>query len=254
MATLFTAEGYLDVYAQFDADLYCGLSGGGILQVGSRMASSIPDANVVRIGDGVMVTSEGRAIIITAGSYDDFDIPVGAAGITAYYVIGYRLYSDQDNVRVAEQFVYTASSATDLPASSGTLREGATEVYVPVYRVRQEGLTITSVTALVDTLYPLSYFKTVIESLSSQNASLTALINNHFVQPGTSAAHKAAGTCRQKGAGRRNVCQSTAGEQIPLGDGSGPERRGSGRGDSIQSRLWRQHRMEPQDRPVRCPE
>ena len=100
MATLFTAEGYLDVYAQFDADLYCGLSGGGILQVGSRMASSIPDANVVRIGDGVMVTSEGRAIIITAGSYDDFDIPVGAAGITAYYVIGYRLYSDQDNVRV----------------------------------------------------------------------------------------------------------------------------------------------------------
>lgn len=185
MATLFTAEGYLDVYAQFDADLYCGLSGGGILQVGSRMASSIPDANVVRIGDGVMVTSEGRAIIITAGSYDDFDIPVGAAGVTAYYVIGYRLYSGQDNIRVAEQFVYTASSATDLPASSGTLREGATEVYVPVYRVRQEGLTITSVTALVDTLYPLSYFKTVLESLSSQNASLTALINNHFVQPGT---------------------------------------------------------------------
>ena len=185
MATLFTAEGYMDVYAQYDADLYCGLSGGGILQVGGRMAYSTPDANVVRIGDGILVTSEGRAIIIPAGSYDDFDIPVGTAGITAYYVIGYRLYSDQDNIRVAEQFVYTASSATDLPASSGTLREGATEVYVPVYRVRQEGLTITSVTALMDTLYPLSYFKTMIGNLSAQNATLTALINSHFVQPGT---------------------------------------------------------------------
>ena len=184
MATLFTAEGYLDVYAQFDADLYCGLSGGGILQVGSHMAYSIPDANVVRIGDGILLSSEGRAIIIPAGSYDDFEIPVGAAGVTAYYVIGYRLYSDQDNVRVAEQFVYTASSATDLPASSGSLRDGATEVYVSVYRVRQDGLTITSVTALMDTLYPLSYFKTVIGNLTAQNASLTALINSHFIQSG----------------------------------------------------------------------
>ena len=184
MATLFTAEGYLDVYAQFDADLYCGLSGGGILQVGSHMAYSIPDANVVRIGDGILLSSEGRAIIIPAGSYDDFEIPVGAAGVTAYYVIGYRLYSDQDNVRVAEQFVYTASSATDLPASSGTLREGATEVYVSVYRVRQDGLTITSVTALMDTLYPLSYFKTLIGNLSAQNTSLTNYINAQHMHPG----------------------------------------------------------------------
>lgn len=184
MATLVTAEGYEDVYAQFDADLYCGLSGGGRLETGGNMAYSIPDANVVRIADGMLITEEGRTIIIPVGSYDDFQIPVGATGVTSYYILGYRLYTNGSNVRVAEQFVYTASSATDVPQNSGTLRDGAVQYYVSVYRVKQVGLTIDAVTPLIGILHPLTYFEDILDDIASLRTSLTSTLNAHFNQKG----------------------------------------------------------------------
>lgn len=184
MATLVTAEGYEDVYAQYDADLYCGLSGGGRLETGGKMAYSIPDANVVRIADGMLITEEGRTIIIPVGSYDDFQIPVGATGVTSYYILGYRLYTNGSNVRVAEQFVYTASSATDVPQNSGTLRDGAVQYYVSVYRVKQVGLTIDTVTPLIGILHPLAYIDTLESALNTQNTTLTNYINARFHRAG----------------------------------------------------------------------
>lgn len=184
MATLVTAEGYEDVYAQYDADLYYGLSGGGRLETGGKMAYSIPDANVVRIADGMLITEEGRTIIIPVGSYDDFQIPVGATGVTSYYILGYRLYTNGSNVRVAEQFVYTASSATDVPQNSGTLRDGAIQYYVSVYRVKQVGLTIDTVTPLIGILHPLAYISTLETALNTAANTAKNYTDAQHLHPG----------------------------------------------------------------------
>ena len=148
MAVLINGNGYSPVTAQQDADLYAGIIGNAatILGVGEKMAATIIDANTVRVADGECV-SQGRRIHIDAGEYDDFTIPTGVANTTRYYIIGYRLYSDSNGNELAEKFVRQVASATTV-IQEASLRDGATESYVSLYRVTQSGFTIASVTPI----------------------------------------------------------------------------------------------------------
>ena len=139
MANLINGNGYTGITAQVDADLLTGLSGGvtGILPVGSKMAGSIVN-NTPRVADGVILTKEGRRIQIDYGSHDDFSIPAGTAGITQYYLIGYKLTVDGSDNQICETFVQ--STTADGTIAESTLKEGASEVYISLYRVTQAGL------------------------------------------------------------------------------------------------------------------
>lgn len=164
MAVLINGNGYSPVTAQQDADLYAGIVGNAttILGVGEKMAATIIDAYTVRVADGECV-SQGRRIHIDAGEYDDFTIPTGVANTTRYYIIGYRLYSDAGGNELAEKFVRQVASATTV-IQEASLRDGASESYVSLYRVIQDGFTITSVlpisktsgqNGIVDLIYPV---------------------------------------------------------------------------------------------------
>ena len=148
MAVLINGNGYSPVTAQQDADLYAGIIGNAttILGVGEKMAATIIDATTVRVADGECV-SQGRRIHIDAGEYDDFTIPTGVANTTRYYIIGYRLYSDSNGNELAEKFVRQVASATTV-IQEASLRDGAAESYVSLYRVQQDGFTITSVSQI----------------------------------------------------------------------------------------------------------
>ena len=148
MAVLINGNGYSPVTAQQDADLYAGIVGNAttILGVGEKMAATIIDASTVRVADGECV-SQGRRIHIDAGEYDDFTIPTGVANTTRYYIIGYRLYSDSNGNELAEKFVRQVASATTV-IQEASLRDGAAEAYVSLYRVVQDGFTITSVSQI----------------------------------------------------------------------------------------------------------
>ena len=178
MAVLVNGSGFNDVSGQIDADFFRGLTGGDgvFLQVGSNMAYSIPSANTVRILDGEFITNEGRRIHIDAGSYDDFAIPSGSQGVTTYYFIGYRFYigtDEEEGYELCEQYVYTGSGASDDP-TAGKLRDGAQEVIVALYRVKQVGITISEVKALRKTVKPLAYIDTLESTLTSYiNGQLT---------------------------------------------------------------------------------
>lgn len=162
MAVLINANISEPVSAQDDADLFASLIGpaGGILQVGQKMAASIQSSNVVRIADGEFITKEGRRIRIRPGTYDDFTIPNGVQGRTTYYVIGYRLYVDIDSVEKIEQFIQSYTSSSAVPTEN-TLRSGASEVLVSLYRVTQVSMDITAVSALKSAAGRLSEIKTV---------------------------------------------------------------------------------------------
>lgn len=189
MAVLINGNGYSPVTAQQDADLYAGIIGNAttILGVGEKMAATIIDANTIRVADGEMV-SQGRRIHIDAGEYDDFTIPTGAANTTRYYIIGYRLYSDSNGNELAEKFVRQVASATTV-IQEASLRDGAAESYVSLYRVQQDGFTISNVSAIartngvlgiIDMIYPVGAIY-----MSVNSANPRAFLGGTWVAWGT---------------------------------------------------------------------
>lgn len=150
MATLINGNLNSPVYAAQDADLIAAICGNKtvITPVGNQFAHELEDANTIKVDDGVIITKEGRRIQLDAGDIDEFLIPTGTQGQTNYYLCGYHLYTDEQSAELCETFVEPAASASET-ITEDTFRSGSTEVYVTLFRVTQEGLTITAITDLI---------------------------------------------------------------------------------------------------------
>lgn len=153
MAILINGNGNEAIYAQQDADWYAALMGGVtmITAVGEQFAYELLDANTIGIKDGVIITKEGRRIQVDTNVIDTFDIPTGAQGTTNYYIIGYHLVTDEQSVQSAETFVQLMENGTDT-IPEGSFKEGDDDVYVSLYRVEQNDLTIGTITLLLPTV------------------------------------------------------------------------------------------------------
>ena len=153
MATLINGNGNLAIYAQQDADWYAALMGGQtvITAVGNQFAYELLDANTIGVKDGVIITSEGRRIQLDANAIDSFDIPTGAQGSTNYYIIGYHLVTGNQSEQTCETFVQLMENGTDT-IPEGSFRDGDDEVFVSLYRVEQDDLTIGTITLLLPQL------------------------------------------------------------------------------------------------------
>ena len=175
MAVLINGDGYSPVTAQQDADFFAGIFGQDlcVLDVGSNMAASIQSATCVRIADGEAIV-QGRRIHNDVGTYDDFDIPVGAQGTTKHYIIGYELYRDVDTKEKCRTFVQEVASAT-ATISQSVIRDGATSAKISMYRVLKEGVNIESVT-------PMFVTRTALAN-SWPIGSIYQTVNN--INPGT---------------------------------------------------------------------
>ena len=162
-AKLINGNGFRGVSAQIDADFYEGLFGNdtSVLAVGRRMEAEIVD-NSPRIYDGVILTKEGRRIQIDYGTYEDFTIPEGIAGVTSYYIIGFRLVTGADDSQTCQPFVRAVNSPT-ATIEEVMLKDGNAEVYVSVYRVTQVGQTNTlgdrllpeAINSMMNIVYPV---------------------------------------------------------------------------------------------------
>lgn len=144
MAVLVNGIGYGPVLAPQDAMLDAGLVGGNnrILPCAQKMALTIVDSNTIRAGSGVLITSEGKRIQNMVGSYDDFSIPAGTVGTTAYYIIGYHLYVNAQSKEQIETFVRAANSP-QATIPQGALINGDSDVYVSRAMVQQDGTELT---------------------------------------------------------------------------------------------------------------
>jgi len=173
MATLINGDGNAAVYAAQDADWFAGVEGNvtKILNIGLKMAYEIEDANTIAVKNGVIVTQEGRRIQIDAGSIDEFTIPTGSQGVTKYYIIGYHLYTDSSSNQLCETFVQLMANNTDT-IPEDTFRGGSDEVYVSLYRVTQDGITLSTVQSL---LPEAATIKDIEDDIAGINASLTEL-------------------------------------------------------------------------------
>lgn len=173
MAKLINGNGNRAIYAAQDADLIASLAGNVtcIANVGNKYAATIEDANTIGLADGVIITKEGRRIQLDAGDVDLFAIPTGSSGVTNYYIIGYKLVQQADSSQVAETFVQKMNSSSET-ITEDTIRGGATEVYVSLYRVTQVGFTISSVVGLLPELLDSAAVKDDIEQISSDLLSM----------------------------------------------------------------------------------
>lgn len=193
MATLINGNGNPAIYAQQDADLYNGIMGPRtrILNVGSKMAATIEDANTIAIADGVIITKEGRRVQVDVGNVDEFIIPTGQAGTTRYYIIGYHLYTDGSANQLCETFVQLMASGSET-ITEDEFREGATEVYVSLYRIEQTGLTLNDPEALLTVGDSVSQIEDDIDDIEGDiaqiNSDLTdkADIESTFIEVATS--------------------------------------------------------------------
>lgn len=178
MATLINGNGNPAVYANQDADLIASICGDTtcIAAVGSEFAATQEDANTIGLADGVIVTKEGRRIQLDAGYTDLFTIPTGTAGTTSYYIIGYKLSTDSDSKQICETFVQKMNSATDV-IQEDTFRGGATDVYVSVYRVTQDGLNIDTIEALLPKLSNVNELKSALGNIGDEDYELGTPVN-----------------------------------------------------------------------------
>lgn len=179
-AVLINGNGFKDVTAQRDADFYEGIFGvgTGILNVGQKMSASIVNNNV-RINDGVILTREGRRIQIDYGTHQNITIPAGTAGRTAYYIVGFKLTNNADDTQTCEPFARSVASAT-ATIKEGAFRDGASEVYVSVYRVTQSGTTNVLGARLLE--YVDHVYKRIYTSLSDAGMAEPNGANGYYAR------------------------------------------------------------------------
>ena len=180
MATLINGDGNAAVYAAQDSDWFAGVEGNTtkILKVGAKMEYEIEDANTIAIKNGVLVTKEGRRVQIDAGAIDEFIIPTGTQGVTRYFIIGYHLYTDASSNQLCETFVQLMANGTDT-IPEDTFRGGSTDVYVSLYRVKQDGITLDTIQSLLPEGVDLDGIGDEIDEIQSDidqiNSDLTEL-------------------------------------------------------------------------------
>ena len=188
MAILINGNGNPAIYAAQDADLIASLAGNttGIAKVGNECAYSAQDANTISVADGVIVTKEGRRIQLDAGENDTFIIPAGTVGVTNYYIIGYQLHENASGQQVADTFVQLMANATET-IQEDTFRGGASDVYVSLYRVEQDGVNLGTITLLLPKLTNISQIDSDITQINSALSSKQEqYVNVQFTIPASS--------------------------------------------------------------------
>ena len=147
------------ITAQQDRDVNIGIFGASakILKgVGSELAATVVSANEVEIADGTLV-AEGCTAEIQYGTTESMTIENGEQGMKRIDLIVARYTRDSGTaVESMELAVIKGTSAATNPAvpsyNTGTIADGDSPVDFPIYKVNLDGISITSVDALVDTV------------------------------------------------------------------------------------------------------
>ena len=145
------------ITAQQDRDVNIGIFGASakILKgVGSEMAATVVSANEVEIADGTLV-AEGCTAEIQYGTTESMAIENGEQGKKRIDLIVARYTRDSGTaVENMELAVIKGTSAASNPAvpsyNTGTIADGDSPVDFPIYKVNLDGISITSVNAMVD--------------------------------------------------------------------------------------------------------
>lgn len=155
-----------------------------ILDVGSKMAVTVISANEVEIADGQLVC-EGCTAEIAHGTTESMPIENGRQGMKRIDLIVARYARNSGTaVESMELMVIKGTSAASNPAvpeyNTGSIADGDTPVDFPIYQVNIDGISITSVDALVDTVSVPSMIESAVGELKRTKALSVAYSWNRY--------------------------------------------------------------------------
>jgi len=143
-----------------------------ILDVGSKMEVTVISANEIEIADGQLIC-EGCTAEIAHGTTESLTIDNGAQGKQRIDLIVARYTKDSGTgVEDMQLAVVKGTPAASNPAvptyNTGTIADGDSPVDFPIYQVNIDGISITSVEPLVDTV-------SVADAISTMHGQIEAL-------------------------------------------------------------------------------
>ena len=144
------------VSSQQERDVNIGIFGSGtyIVNLGSNMAATVISANEVQIADGLVI-AEGCSAEIAKGMSESVTIENGTQGMQRIDLIVVR-YTKNSSTAVEDMqlAVITGTPATASPSvpayTTGSIANGDTLVEFPLYKVNIDGISIESVTRMVN--------------------------------------------------------------------------------------------------------
>ena len=145
-----------------------------ILNVGSKLAATVVSANEIAIADG-MIVAQGCTAEVERGTTESITVDNGEQGMSRRDLIVLRYTRDAStNVEDMQLGIIKGTPAASNPSvpsyTSGSIADGDTLVEFPIYMVNLNGITIQSVTRMVDYV--------TIPTKSYVDAAKTALQNS----------------------------------------------------------------------------
>ena len=137
--------------------------------VGSELAATIVSANAITIADG-MVVCQGCTAEITRGTSESITIENGEQGMlrTDLIVVRYSKISGTgvEDMQLAVIKGTPAASNPQMPAhTSGTIANGDVLAEFPLYAVNIDGISIDSVTLLMDKTSVVNWINTILDKI-----------------------------------------------------------------------------------------
>lgn len=158
--------------AEDDAAIFQSMFGeDGVLEIGQRMKATVISNNKVRVADGVVCIG-GHIARTVYGDYTDLTIENGESGKNRNdLIIGTFSTTGAggiDTMQLTVKKGAAGTAATDPALTQGNLYTGSKLREVPLWRVKIEGLSITKVEQLFETVPSIPTLKKELESLNGK--------------------------------------------------------------------------------------
>ena len=150
------------ITSQQDRQKHQGIFGEGayILNTGNRLEPEVQSSNKIHIKDGALMF-QGALFTVKVGTYDEVTINNGNQGMKRKDLIVARYtYDSSDNIEAGEWAVIQGTPAADNPvvpeAESGDIQMGDSVVECPVFVVNLDGINVTGVDIIPETMADMS--------------------------------------------------------------------------------------------------
>lgn len=145
-------KGVAHVTPEQVGDYNVGITGGGcVFNVGEKLRAEVVNSNKIRIYDGAFLF-QGRRSGITPGSYEDVTIENGTQAQKRNDIIAAKYIKDgttsKENISLVVIKGTPGTTATDPNITDGNIRGGDSACYMPLYRVKLNGINIEGVEQL----------------------------------------------------------------------------------------------------------
>lgn len=161
-------------------------SGAHILDVGSKMVATVISATKIDIADGQIVC-EGCTVEIAHGTTESLTIANGTQGMLRKDLIVARYTKTAgtgvENMALAVITGTPASASPAVPShNTGVIADGDSPIDFPLYVVNLDGISITSVDALVDTISIKGAIEGFAQTISEMEQHVEDVLTDYMVR------------------------------------------------------------------------